>query len=45
LGLAIHELLHLFLVVITPHMCFNKKLHQAWLMSKNRNLQDKNVVS
>jgi hypothetical protein len=45
LSSTIHELLQPFLVVITSHMRFNKKLYRAWLASKNRNLQNKNIIS
>jgi hypothetical protein len=41
LSSAIHELL----AVITLHMCFNKKLYQAWLVSKNRSLQKKILLA
>jgi hypothetical protein len=39
LSSVINELLHLFLAVITLYMRFNKKVHRAWLVSKNRSLQ------
>jgi len=34
-----------FSVVINPHVHFHKKLHRAWLASKNRSLQEKIIVS
>jgi hypothetical protein len=41
LSLTINELFHSFLAVITLYMCFNKKLHRAWLVSKNHSYNKK----
>jgi hypothetical protein len=45
LSSTIHELVNPFLVIINSHVCFHKKLHQAWFASKNYNLQTKIIVS
>jgi hypothetical protein len=45
LSSAVNELLHPFLVVVTPHVHFHNKLHWTWLTSKSRSSQHKNIVS
>jgi hypothetical protein len=35
---VVHELLHLLLAVLTPHMCLYKQLHWTRLTSKRRSL-------
>jgi len=38
LSTVVHELLHLLLAVLIPHMHLYKQLHWAWFMSKRRSL-------
>ena len=38
LSMVVHELLHPFLAVLTPHMRFYKQLHLTQLTSKRRSL-------
>jgi len=38
LNTVVHELLHPFLEVLTPHMCLYKQLHWTRFTSKRRNL-------
>jgi hypothetical protein len=38
LSMVVHELLHPFLAVLTPHMRLYKQLHWTWFTSKRRSL-------